>query len=65
MSLLKTDADCRLPVRFGGYARHRTLRKQRRRLGFAWAILAAVTLLGAWDVAGRMDEVFYNHPFLG
>lgn len=42
------------------YARYRTLRKHRRRLGFAWGIVAAITLLGAWDMAGRMDEVAYT-----
>jgi hypothetical protein len=65
MSTLKVGADHRLHASYGRYARHRTSRKQRRRLGFAWAILAAVTLLIAWDVAGRMDEVLYNRSFLG
>ena len=61
MSILGAKGtDHALGVRYGRYARYRTLRKWRRRVGFAWAIIAALTLIGAWDAAGRMDEVTYT-----
>ncbi len=59
-TLMVDGAGRRLPMNYGRYERYRTIRKRRRRLGFAWAIVAAMTLLGAWDVAGRMDELAYN-----
>ena len=42
------------------YERYRTVRRHHRRVGFVWAIFAAVVLLCAWDVAGRIDDVAYN-----
>jgi hypothetical protein len=47
-------------ARYSRYARYRTMRRRRRLIGFAWAIFAALTLIGAWDAAGRMDEVTYT-----
>ena len=42
------------------YVRYHTLRKHRRRYGVVWAVIAAVALLGAWDVESRIDEVAYT-----
>ena len=58
--LMADDSGRRLRAPYGRYARYRTTRKLRRRVGLVWAIVAAITLLGAWDVAGRMDAVAYN-----
>ena len=37
--------------------------RQRRRRGALWFVLAAVAVFGAWDIAGRLDEVVYNGVF--
>jgi len=42
------------------YARYRTARKHRRWVTFAWTLVAATTLFGAWDMAGRIDERAYS-----
>jgi hypothetical protein len=61
MSILRAhSAGPRLANRYDRYARYRTMRKRRRLLGLAWAVIGAVTLIGAWDVASRMDEVTYT-----
>jgi hypothetical protein len=60
MSASKASNKVRKSASHASYARYRTLRRHRRRLGFAWAILAAIALLSAWDLAGRMDEVAYT-----
>jgi hypothetical protein len=62
MSILETTTACQPRTKYVRYARQRTARKQRRRLGFMWAIVAVVTLLGAWDAAGRIDAVAYTAP---
>jgi hypothetical protein len=38
-----------------------TLRQQRRRRGLIKGLLAVLVLIGAWDLACRIDEVPYNH----
>jgi hypothetical protein len=61
MSILQThSAGPRVANRYNRYARYRTMRKRRRLLGLAWAAIAAFTLIGAWDAAGRLDEVTYT-----
>jgi hypothetical protein len=60
MGVSKTYSKGRSYVRYARCVRYRTIRGQRRRVGFVWAILAAIVLLGAWDMAGRLDEVTYT-----
>ena len=61
MSILRARyADHRLENRYERYARYQTMRRRRRLLGLAWAVIASLTLIGAWDAAGRMDEVTYT-----
>jgi hypothetical protein len=42
------------------YQRYLKLRRQRRRVGLIWAIAAVLALIGAWDLACRVDETAYN-----
>jgi len=60
MRVLKALSNDRLSACHDRYERYRTVRRHQRRVGFVWAIFAAVVLLCAWDVAGRIDEVAYN-----
>jgi hypothetical protein len=60
MSVSKTNSKRGPYVHNARCVRYRTIRGHRRRVGFVWAIFAAIVLLGAWDMAGRMDEVTYT-----
>ena len=60
MRVFKSLRNDRSSVRHDCYERYRTVRRHQRRVGFVWAIFAAVVLLCAWDVAGRIDDVAYT-----
>jgi hypothetical protein len=59
MRAARSEAVRRAAVRESFYAHLR----QRRRRGVLWGIVAALIILAAWDVAGRLDEVVYNAVF--